>query len=65
MKRKKKKRQHASVNLTMKFGKFIQGMKMFCDTNFDTYSLWEAGWKERYYKAKFNLTLMDRDEIRQ
>ncbi|KAL7320183.1 5'-3' exoribonuclease 2 [Mucor circinelloides] len=30
----------------------------------DEVRLWEAGWKERYYKTKFNLTLMDRDEIR-
>ncbi|KAI7907648.1 XRN 5'-3' exonuclease N-terminus-domain-containing protein [Cokeromyces recurvatus] len=30
----------------------------------DEVRLWETGWKERYYKTKFNLTLTDRDEIR-
>lgn len=30
----------------------------------DEVRLWEAGWKERYYKAKFGLTLMERDAIR-
>ncbi|RCH88504.1 5'-3' exoribonuclease 2, partial [Rhizopus stolonifer] len=31
----------------------------------DEVRLWEAGWKERYYSTKFNLTLNERDEIRQ
>ncbi|KAI8979769.1 XRN 5'-3' exonuclease N-terminus-domain-containing protein [Mycotypha africana] len=30
----------------------------------DEVRLWEAGWKERYYKTKFNLTPTDRDEIK-
>lgn len=30
----------------------------------DEVRLWEAGWKERYYKAKFGITLQERDAIR-
>lgn len=30
----------------------------------DEVRLWEAGWKERYYKSKFGITLQERDAIR-
>ncbi|KAI9252786.1 XRN 5'-3' exonuclease N-terminus-domain-containing protein [Helicostylum pulchrum] len=30
----------------------------------DEVRLWEAGWKERYYKTKFDITLQERDAIR-
>lgn len=30
----------------------------------DEVRLWEAGWKERYYKTKFGITLNERDAIR-
>lgn len=29
------------------------------------YSLWESGWKERYYRIKFGLELSDQESIRQ
>ncbi|KAI7892621.1 XRN 5'-3' exonuclease N-terminus-domain-containing protein [Mucor mucedo] len=31
----------------------------------DEVRLWEAGWKERYYKSKFGITLQERDAIRE